>query len=270
MERALEGKRVVIAGSRKTSEMSAIIEKQGGIPVVRSLQGTLVLSEKEVEEDLRRIVESGADWMIFTTGAGIDTLLDQAEKIGIRSSILDIAKQAKVAARGYKTLAALKKLGIQPVAVDDDGTVQGLIRALQSFDFAGQGVIVQLHGEPMPALIRFLEDKGAVVKQIMPYQHIPPEINVVHTLCQELCEGSVDVVCFTTAVQVGYLFQYAKQHSMDRQIGQAFQQKVLAVAVGKVTAEALRKEGVERLLVPANERMGAMIIELARYVRNEG
>ncbi|XYY60315.1 hypothetical protein ACNSPU_06395 [Bacillus velezensis] len=40
---------------------------------------------------------------------------------------------------------------------------------------------------------------------------------------------------------------------------------MLAAAVGKVTAEAIRDEGVKRVLAPDIERMGAMIIELSRY-----
>ena len=41
--------------------------------------------------------------------------------------------------------------------------------------------------------------------------------------------------------------------------------KTVATAVGKVTAEALREEAIERIVVPEHERMGAMIIELAHY-----
>ncbi|MCY8161019.1 uroporphyrinogen-III synthase, partial [Bacillus licheniformis] len=52
-------------------------------------------------------------------------------------------------------------------------------------------------------------------------------------------------------------------------IVQSFQDSVLAAAVGKVTAEALREEGVERLLAPDLERMGAMIVELARFYETE-
>ena len=49
----------------------------------------------------------------------------------------------------------------------------------------------------------------------------------------------------------------------------SFKADVLAVAVGKVTAEALREEGIERILAPENERMGAMIIELSNYLSVE-
>jgi uroporphyrinogen-III synthase len=267
--RALEGKHIVIAGSRKTDEMTAIIEKKGGTAAVRSLQGTVFLAEEELEADLRKFADQGADWAVFTTGIGLETLLTQAEKIGIHTQFLHAVKQAKVAARGYKTVGVLKRLDIAPVAVDDDGTTHGLIQALQPFDFRGQSVVVQLHGEPVPALVQFLEEKGAAVHQILPYRHIPPESETVAALYREITEGLVDAICFTTAVQVRYLFAYAKQHGFERQLKENFQQHTLAVAVGKVTAEALREEGIGRLLVPENERMGAMVVELAQYFEDE-
>ncbi|MBP1995552.1 uroporphyrinogen-III synthase [Paenibacillus eucommiae] len=265
MAGSLHGKRIVIAGSRKTVEMSTIIEKQGGIPIIRSLQGIVVLAEKEVEHDLRTFIDNGSDWVIFTTGIGLQALLDQSEQLGFDSTFLNKIKSSKVAIRGYKTLALLKKLGILPIAVDHDGTTEGLIQALESFDFTGQRVTVQLHGEPVPSLVDFLESKGAVVRTILPYTHIPPENHVLELLCQEMAEGSVDAICFTTAVQVRYFFQYIRNNGSYQQIQELFATSVLAAAVGRVTAEAIREEGVSRVLVPQSERMGALIVELSRY-----
>jgi uroporphyrinogen-III synthase len=265
MAKSLAGKRIVIAGSRKTDEMSILIEKQGGVPIVRPLQGTVFLADKQVEPDLRRFVEEGADWAIFTTGIGVETLLDLAGKMGIQDRFLRVIRQARVATRGYKTYSALKKLGIKPVAVDEDGTNRGLVRSLESYDFTGKRVMVQLHGETAPTLIKFLEDNGATVLQLLPYQHIAPEQQAVETLCQEILENEVDAVCFTTAIQVRSLFNFAKEQGYINGILHCFKEKTLAAAVGKVTAEALLEEGVERLVIPEMERMGAMIIELSRY-----
>ena len=68
--------------------MSTLIKKQGGVPLIRSLQGTVFLAEKEVGPDLRAFVETGADWVIFTTGIGTETLVSLAEKLGIGELIL--------------------------------------------------------------------------------------------------------------------------------------------------------------------------------------
>ena len=266
--KGLAGKRIAIAGSRKIRELSEIIERQGGEAVVRPQQGLLVLQEREVERDLLHLLESGTDWAIFTTGTGLGALLEQAERIGVRDRLLDIVRRSKVAARGYKTVAVLKQHGIRPLIVDEDGTTKGLIRALTAYEYAGQGVAIQLHGEPMPELVSFFESRGAVVRAILPYRHVAPDPEMSRLLCREIAEGAVDAVCFTTAVQVRYFFQYAKNNGHYLEVHESFRHRVLAAAVGKVTAEALREEGVKRILVPENERMGAMIVELAHYYQN--
>lgn len=56
---ALIGKRIVIAGSQKTNEMSVIIAKQGGMPLVRSLQGLTVFDESLLAEPLQQLASEG-------------------------------------------------------------------------------------------------------------------------------------------------------------------------------------------------------------------
>ncbi|MCM3764708.1 uroporphyrinogen-III synthase [Neobacillus niacini] len=268
MEKGLSGKKVVICGSRKIEEMCALIEKQGGIPLVRPLQGTVFLAEKEVGPDIIQFVETGADWVILTTGIGTETLVELAGKLVLEEALLTRLHGAKIACRGYKTVAVLKKLGLTPVAVAEDGTTKGLAQALQDVDFSGKRVMIQLHGETAPALTSFFESRGAEVQKILPYQHIPPEDKSVETLVKEILGKESDAVCFTTAVQVRSLFDYARMHSIHPEMAACFNKHVLAAAVGKVTAEALREEGVERMVVPQHERMGAMIIELAQYYKS--
>jgi len=265
MLKGLEGKKIVIGGSRKIEEISTLIEKQGGTPLSRPLQGTVFLAEKEVEPSLQRLVNEGADWFIFTTGIGIQTLMGLAEKLGIEEDFLTRIQQAQVASRGYKTSNALKRLGIKPVAFDEDGTTQGLIKTLENQDFSGKRVIVQLHGESAPRLIDFLENKGAFVETILPYQHIAPDTEPIATLCKELLDEQVDAVCFTTKVQVHSLFDFARKNGCLTDISRTFKERTMAVSIGKVTAEALKEEGIERYIMPGNERMGAMIVELSHY-----
>ncbi|MDQ6597184.1 uroporphyrinogen-III synthase [Bacillus salipaludis] len=267
MEKDLMGKRIAITGSRKTEEISMLIKKQGGIPLVRSLQGTVLLSEKEVEPDLKRFVRDGADWVIFTTGMGTNTLYELAKKLDVENEFLQVIRLAKAASRGYKTLSALKELGVNPLAVDQDGTTRGLIQSLEGFDFFNKRVMVQLHGEQAPKLTKFLEDRGAIVTKLLPYKHIAPEAETITTICDELLTDKLDAVCFTTANQVRSLFDFAKRMGSVDGILKAFEFNTHAVAVGKVTQEALREEGIDRVITPENERMGAMVVELSRYYR---
>ncbi|WP_054027783.1 uroporphyrinogen-III synthase [Bacillus sp. FJAT-28004] len=263
---ALQGKRIVIAGSRKTDEMGMVIEKQGGIPIVRSLQGLTMFDEELLEEPLRNFAKQGADWVILTTGMGSEQLINTADGLGLKQAVLDRLAEAKIGTRGYKTSAFLKRTGLKAVVSTDDGTMDGLIENLAAFDFEGQIVWIQLHGESAPKLVRFLENKGASqVESVLPYKHVPPDAATVEMLLSELAAGTVDTVCFTTAVQVHYLFKHAIESGRKELLLNIFGQHIVAAAVGKVTAAALKEYGVERIIVPELERMGALVIEIGRY-----
>ncbi|WP_280771217.1 uroporphyrinogen-III synthase [Salipaludibacillus daqingensis] len=262
---SLHNKRVVLAASRKTDEMSTLIEKQNGTPIVRSLQGTVFLNDHQVKDDIDRILQEKCDWLIFTTGIGANALIDVAEEINKKELFLQMIHRTKVATRGYKTFAALKKIGVTPQVKDDDGTIKGLIASLKPIDFNGKRVMIQLHGENAPTLITYLEEEGATVIPVLPYKHVEPNLETLELFCQELIRNEMDAVCFTAAVQVRSLFKYVQQKGYLREVMDAFHHHTLAVAVGKVTSEALYEAGIERVIQPELERMGAMIIELSRY-----
>lgn len=269
MAKELQDKRIVIAGSQKIDEMAEIIERRGGIPIARSLQGLTDSDSAEVEDDVKRFIEQGADWFIFTTGIGFEAMYQAAERLNALPEFEERLKEAKVACRGYKTNAFLKKSGIHPVVCDDDGTIASMVEKLQVFDFTDQRVWIQLHGELSSQLFQFIESKGGMdVQAVLPYRYHAPDRDTLSAITNELIEGEVDAVCFTTRVQVEYLFDYARETERHDEVKSVFEHGVLAAAVGKVTAEALRGEGVERIIVPEKERMGAMIVEIAHYYEN--
>ncbi|WP_026693948.1 uroporphyrinogen-III synthase [Peribacillus kribbensis] len=265
MGQGLLGKRIATGGSRKTEEMKEIIKKQGGIPLLRPLQGTVYPAEKELEQEIRQFVLDRPDWVIVTTGIGLEALVSAAEKLGIKKELLQTLEAAQIACRGYKARAALKKLGFFPAAVDDDGTTNGLIRSMEGNDLAGKKVWVQLHGETAPALTDYLVNQGAEVSYLLPYRHIPPQQEILEKTYREILSGELDAICFTTAVQVRSLFQYARKQGEFGLFIFRLSEETVCAAVGRVTAEALKDEGVGRIIVPGNERMGAMIVELAQY-----
>ncbi len=270
MAKGLEGKRVVLTASRKTDEMIELIQRQGGYSVVHSAQGTVFPAEKEIAPDLCRFIDEGADWTIFTTGIGTESLFRIAENIGKSEEFVQAVKQSKTAIRGYKTRGVLKKYDVEPQTASDDGTTRGLIEKLSAYDLQGKRVMVQLYGDTAPKLLAFLDEHGAFHTELLPYQHVPPKTAALQALMGEILEEKADAVCFTTAMQVRFLFQYAKENGLIDQILEAFHNKVLAVAVGKITAEALSEEGVKRVLSPDQQRMGAMIIKLSQYYEKLG
>jgi uroporphyrinogen-III synthase len=264
----MNGKRIVLCASRKLEEMSALVKKQGGIPLIRSAQGTIFAKETELEEEIRKVINQGMDWIVFTTGIGVEKIISAAEQFGLKEAFMKRIQEATIAVRGYKTLIALKKMGFTPHVYSNDGTTKGLIEALKEVDFSKKRVVAQLYGDTAPTLKQFFQQNDAIYFELAPYQHIAPEREILEQLYHEIITNKVDAVCFTAAMQVRFLFNFVKEHKDLALLQRAFHDGVIAVAVGKVTAEALNEEGIERVAVPELERMGAMIIELSRYFKH--
>jgi uroporphyrinogen-III synthase len=261
----LFGKRIVITGTRRIEEMSHLIEKLGGIPVVRSTQGTILFPDQELEDKIRWLVQQSFDWYIFTTGIGFEKLLQTADRCKLKEAWLQRLQESKIACRGYKTAKLLKDHGISIHARDDDGTTAGLIRALSNYPLQGSRVALQLYGEKIPSLLNMLTSQEADVEEILPYQFIPPKSEILDTLITEILDKQVDALTFTSSLQVRYFFSYIQQKNLTASILEALSSQTVAAAVGKVTAEALNEAGVKRVIVPERERMGSLIITLGDY-----
>lgn len=269
MAKSLTNKHIAIAASRKTDEMIEIIERQGGTGAVRSLQGTVFPAGDTLKRSMEEVFSAAPEWYVFTTGIGVKSIIETAEQMGKKEVFINLLKEADVAVRGYKTYNAMKELGIDPAVRDDDGTTKGLMRQLDGADTINKKVMVQLHGVSSPVLYNFLKSKGAAhILEVLPYQHVEPDQETVRLLCSELKSGTYHALCFTTAIQVHSLFRYAEKNECAEDVRVILTEKVTAVSVGKVTTEALHEEGVDNVIAPENERMGAMIITLAKHMES--
>ncbi|OUS74359.1 uroporphyrinogen-III synthase [Paenibacillus sp. MY03] len=261
----MEGVTVAVTGPRKAEEIGRMIAKFGGETVVRPAQGTVFLDDSMIEKQLRDLIRQPADWLLLTTGVGTEALLQTSERLGLTAPFLEALGKMKVGARGYKTVNVLRKLGITPVIRDNDGTTAGMLAEMGDADLRGKRVVLQLYGDPAPKITGKLRERGAVCEELLPYRHVPPEGDSVEVLIDEVLRGAVQAVAFTSTVQVRCVMNVAAALGKREALLRAFGDGVLAVAVGKVTAEALTEEGVERVLYPEEERMGSMVVAISKY-----
>ena len=261
----LDNRTIAVTGPRKAEELSRMIGKFGGKAVIRPAQGTVFLDDSRIDNQLRALIDKPADWIVLTTGVGTDALMATATALGLGDDFLVALRRMRIAARGYKTVNALKKLGLVPEVRDYDGTTAGLLDELSAHDLRGRHVALQLYGDPAPRVTMALTARGARCDELLPYRHVPPEGDVVERLIGEIADYALDAVAFTSTVQVRYVMGTAVRLGKLQQVLQAFENGVLAVAVGKVTAETLYEEGVQRVLYPEEERMGSMVVAMSRY-----
>ncbi len=263
----LLGRRVAIAGDRRFDDIDKLVAKQGGEAVSRPMMRSASLDDPETTKAVLKLCDEGCDWLVLVTGMGTRAMVGVAETLGRKDDLLAQMQAAKIAARGYKTVKALRELGLKPVVQDDDGTTEGLRRQLEPYDFTGANVAFKLHGERVPELTEWLESKGASVYEIPLYRYQPPSDAEVQTLLSEIFSGELDAVAFTSNTQVNYLFAVAERFGQAQALRDVFVADVQAVSVGHMTSAALLETGVTNIVQPEHERMGAMIVALAEHYR---
>lgn len=261
----LNGRTIALLGARKMEELSKIVHNLGGHPLVRSAQGTVYLDDTHLEEDVTRLIEGEFDWIILTTGVGTDLLYKAAVRMEAGARFIEALKKMKIAVRGYKTKNLLKKLGLEPAVSDDDGSMAGLVRNLEGQLFGDEKVALQLHGDPAPLLMNWLDEKQVEYKEILPYEHIAPETETMHVLISEILDGKIDAVMFTSAPQPRNLMRFAREQGVENDIINCFKSDVIALAVGKVTAQVISEEGIDRVIYPEDQRMGSAMVELVKF-----
>ncbi|SOC05730.1 uroporphyrinogen-III synthase [Ureibacillus xyleni] len=263
----LENKKIALLGTRKIEEQSAIIEQLGGTSLHRPAQGTIFFDANVIEPEIDKIIHGTFQWAIFTTGIGFEKLFEIAKDVNKEDALLSALQKLKIAIRGYKTANALKKRGLNPIVRDDDGSIVGLIRQLEAQQLTNLPIAVQLYGDPHSELIDWLIERKNTVQEILPYEHIPPQTEVLQQLVNEVLSNDVDAVSFTSTPQVKYLFQYAIAQQQKEALLEAFENNVVALSVGKVTGKVLKEFGVNRVVMPQDERMGSALMTLNKYYK---
>jgi uroporphyrinogen-III synthase len=123
-------------------------------------------------------------------------------------------------------------------------------------------VVVQLHGDPLSGFVAALRERGAEVLAVPVYRwELPEDVAPVHRLIAAVVEGQVDAVTFTSAPAATGLLTVADQLGQREPLLAALHDRVLAVAVGPVTAAPLEAAGV-----PTRQPERARLAALAREV----
>ncbi|GAA6755537.1 uroporphyrinogen-III synthase [Thermus thalpophilus] len=250
--------RIAYAGLRRREEFKALAEKLGFTPLLLPAQSTERVPVPEYQDRLRELSQ-GVNLFLATTGVGVRDLLEGGRALGL--DLKAPLAQAHRLARGAKAARVLREEGLPPHATGD-GTSPSLIPLLPP----GPGrAALQLYGKPLPLLEAALAQRGYAVLPLMPYRHLPnPE--GIRALEAAIREGTVEAVAFVAALQVEFLFEGAKDPQALRE---ALNTRVKAVAVGRVTADALREWGVKPFYVDETERLGSMLQGFKRALFQE-
>ena len=268
MTQPLANVTVAILEHRYTKEFSALFERFGAkVYACPLLEERPVENRTELQEFVRHVVSGSLDVMIFLTGVGARFLISEAESLGVKDDFLRALGELTVVVRGPKPVAALRQFSIRIDVVPVNPTTEGVIEALRARDLQGRRVGVQLYGTPNPQLVSALEAKGAKVTPVQVYAYgAAADSSAVSALISRILDGQVQVVAFTSAPQVGMLFDFAGQLGVTDTLATALKSGSMTIAsIGEVTSRALAEKGLAPKIVPTQSKMGAMAQAVADY-----
>ncbi|WP_176757490.1 uroporphyrinogen-III synthase [Salimicrobium halophilum] len=256
---SLKDKRIAIAADRRASELGALIENFGGTPVYTAIQGERQLHDNRILEDVRILLERDFEWVVLTTGIGVRALEEAARKEGMYGAFIEKMKTTNIAVRGKKTQARLKEIQLRADVVSEDGTMKGVV---QQLEIESGTAFFQAYNVDDEAWRETFEKSFKSVYLSTPYEYKRPSEVVRDKLKRKILNAEVQAVLLTSKNQVRNLFEEEASHA---ELITSLNNEVKAIATGKVTAQELENFGVRKVLFPENQKMGAMVVETARY-----
>jgi len=266
------GLRVLTLESRRAAELAKLISNYGGDPVVAPAMREVPLdSNAEALSFAEALLAGRFDIVIFLTGVGTRAALSVAETRYRREDFIAALHRVKVVPRGPKPVAVLRELGVTPaLTIPEPNTWRELLQTLDEaakaqseFRIRGARIALQEYGVSNPELIGGLTERGATVTRVPVYQWALPEnTSPLECAIQEIAAGSIDVIFFTTSVQVTHLFQIAAKMKLEELTGQGLRRAIVA-SIGPTTSEELQRRGIRPDLEPSHPKMGFLVKETA-------
>ena len=247
----LANRTVALAESRQLEELVQMLEKEGAtalrcpmLSIIDAPDDTPILAW------LDQLQAGAFDWLVLLTGEGWRRLLTCADRHGRRDAVLAALTKTRTLTRGPKPGKSLKEVGLTPTMIAQAPTTDGVIASLRTLNLQGLTVGVQLYNNSNPPLEQFLREAGAKAVTVQPYIYAPDsDAERIAQLFQQMADGKVDAIVFTSSPQIDRLFEVAEERKQTDLLKQGLA-KTLVAAVGPLVQEHLQKHGVAVQVCP--------------------
>ena len=270
MAPSLNGKVIAYVEARMRSEMGSLIQRHGGVPYSAPVLQEIYLKDSP---DVQRLVEdvcTGAvEVMVLLTGVGTQALIETAAAMGRKDEFIRCLDQRTVVARSPKPARVLRQHHVHiDIMPPEPFTTQELNKAVDELDLGGKQVAVQSYGAPNSVLTRNLMNRGATVREVTLYTWGLPEDHApVLRMIDDLSQGKIDALAFTSQPQAKNLMAIADQAAKVESLRQCLNGPAIAIAsVGPVCTRGLGEAGIEVDVEPDHPHMGNLVQALAEYL----
>jgi uroporphyrinogen-III synthase len=265
----LAGARIGLLEARLSSELAELVRREGGEPVcapaVTEAQVDVSAQIPVLIDDLRR---RRVEIVVFLTGAGAKSLLDQATTIGMLDELVAAFTGAMTVCRGPKPAVVLRKHGI-PIRVNAPSphTTTELLDVLPEGLVRGRGVLLLHDGGGNSALAEALRARRAQVDELRTYGwRLPDDAEPIEELIRELIAGRLDAVAFTSQVQVRHLFEVAARMNCNAALRFALRHRTVVGSIGPTCSVALEQFDAPPHVVASPPKMRPLVTAVGQFL----
>ena len=258
VSKPLGRKRVVVTrAAEQSTELVAELKKVGAVPTVLPMVAFAPPDDlAKLDEAIREL--RSYDWVFLTSQNAVRAIRERCEVFGVNLRELT---GVKIAAVGPATADAAENAGLRVAHVASKHVGTALAEDLAG-EVRGKRVLLPRSDRANPELLKVLQQFGAEVSEVCAYKTVRAETG---ELSAGLAEEGADAVLF---------FSPSAVHSLQETLGvERFLRlagSCVFAAIGPVTERALRKAGVERVLVAEDASVSAVVGSLVDYFARDG
>jgi len=253
---ALAGKRIIITRSAAQSEaLARELTGRGAIPLVLPLV-SFAKPEDFAPLDAAIAEIQRFDWMIFASAQAVRAVVKRAEELKRR--LPGSESKLRIASVGPVTAEAAREAGLAVEYVAETHIGTALAEELGN-RLQGAKVFLPRSDRGNPDLPRALKRHGAKVTEVIAYRTLRPT-EVDQRSLGQIAEGTADAVLFFSPSAVQHFAELFGGEQL-----RALEDKLAIMAVGPVTANALREAGVRRMVLAGDTTAAAVVEALEEH-----
>jgi len=256
----LTGKRVVVTRALEQSQsLVDALHEAGAEPILLPL---LAFAPPENSAELDACLRNGArfDWVFFTSQNALRAV--QQRCAALRLALPQVFAGVKVAAVGPATAEAITAAELHVDFVSRVHTGVALAEEL-SAEAQEKRVFLPRSDRANPELIEVLNLHGWQVTPVAAYKTVSP--NSDSPEAHETLRSGADAVLFFSPSAVHHL-----RDLIGAQRFRDLSRQSVFVAIGPVSENALKAEGIGRILLAADTTVAAAVATLAEYFAKAG
>lgn len=253
---ALKGKRIVITRAAAQSEALAVqLSAHGAIP---SLLPLVAFAEPEdfapLDKAIRQVEHF--DWVIFTSGQAVRAVVGRSKQLD--AALERRGSKLQIATVGPASAEAVRQAGLPVEYVSNIHNGVALTQELGE-RLHGRTVLLPRSDRANPDLPAALKAHGALLTEVVAYRTLQPS-DVDKLNLGRISAGEADAILFFSPSAVQHYAELASGEQLRK-----LHDRVVIIAVGPVTASALREAGVERMVVAADTTVASVIQVLEQH-----